>query len=71
MLIAIFLQFVFVTFNRYTRPETTAWEGIDLSWAPIVPPVTQWETKGGANLTYTQLPLILAGYVKSGPDTGC
>jgi ATP-dependent DNA helicase PIF1 len=30
---------VFVQFNGYSGPETPAWEGISLSWVPIVPGV--------------------------------
>ena len=51
---------VFVEFDGYIGPEIPAWEGIELSWVPIVPSTTTWETKMGKQLSSTQLPLTLA-----------
>ena len=51
---------VFIGFDGYSGPETSAWEGINASWVPIVPAVARWQTKAGKALTHTQLTLMMA-----------
>jgi hypothetical protein len=41
-------------------PETPAWEGIEVSWLPIIPSMATWKTKTEKELSCTQLPLTLA-----------
>ena len=51
---------VFIGFDGYSGPETSAWEGINADWVPIVPAVARWQTKAGKALTHTQLTLMMA-----------